>query len=634
MIFHSLSLRLSHLRGLLTGLLLSGFWLSGPAQTSLNVTNFNACGDAVQTFANTISNSVSVVVPSASFTSTDVGKVFELFGVGTPTTGGNYQDLVATIAGVVNGTTVILSQSPSVTTNKVYCIYGTQNTTAFQAAIDAAGSNTVINIPVGNYLLIPPPQLGASFGAWYLSSLVLTKGGIHFLGAGQTNTILTGCGAWQLLSNNVTGVVQTYRGFLFVSPGYILTNNSPLIFDRLTMDGGLQHGFYGARSQPASTVDGSGWDETHDAFVDATGTPRQNYTAFVNCQFQHWRGEMLKTVGNAQNGLLVVSNCVFMDGQATALNMYAQHTVENCVFTNMFQVEEYYQLYNTSGPSFFQNNQVLGGIGVAINGGTGTNQPYTISNNVFYVTGTYGILTTPGDNLFVFNNQFAGTNSGYGIGLGVSGYQGYCINSNIWIAGNSFSNICPIYFSGAANGPNAIADVVVSNNTAVGNNNFEWGDPSMVSTNVWFAGNDASTERFSQAGSGSWFTDAGGNKFAYLQANGTWTQTNDASYYILCYGQNPNFQTPDAGSAAAYYLDTTGCLGQCVVGSILNVTNNSVNGYSLPVYYQTDSTNNPIGTPVMLPAGTAKSFLWNGAAWTTNSSLIQLLPPTNLRIGP
>ena len=392
-----------------------------------------------------------------------------------------------------------------------------------QAAINAAGTNAVINIPGGNYLLIPPQQLGSPFTAWYMSALVITNGGITFSGAGASKTTLTGCGAWQIFVNGITGRNdgETYRGFLFVVPS--ISNTNPVVFENLTMDGGVQHGFYGSREQPANTVNGQGWDETHDAFIDATGTPRINYMALINCQFQHWRGEMLKSVGSATNGFLLITNCVFNDGQATALNIYPQQLVEDCVFTNLFEVEEYYQLYNICGPSFFINNQIQYCRGIAINGGADFNSAYVISNNTFNLVGQIALLTAPGDNVYFQNNEVLDTGyGGYGAMLGVTGFQPG--TSQLGFFGNSilFGSVEEIFtrtlrqflVAGDAYG-NAVQDVTVSNNVLLNPSlsvSFGQQYNSSYCTNIVFVKNSGG-KLSSCAANSLWFIDAGSNSF-------------------------------------------------------------------------------------------------------------------------
>src|SRR5580698_5262522 len=88
---------------------LLSFPLPGKAAT-LNVVNFGARGDAIQTLANTVSNSTIVTMASTNqLSAADVGKLIELFGVGPATSPTNNQDLIAFIVSVANGTNVTIS---------------------------------------------------------------------------------------------------------------------------------------------------------------------------------------------------------------------------------------------------------------------------------------------------------------------------------------------------------------------------------------------------------------------------------------------------------------------------------------------------------------------------------------------
>ena len=57
-----------------------------------------------------------------------------------------------------------------------------------------------------------------------------------------------------------------WRGFLFDFRAPI-TNDFPVSFENLTMDGGVQQGNTSIHGIIANTVDGLGWDQTHDAIV-------------------------------------------------------------------------------------------------------------------------------------------------------------------------------------------------------------------------------------------------------------------------------------------------------------------------------------------------------------------------------
>src|SRR5215469_16181141 len=96
-------------------LLFFGMAIPGRAQTTLNVENFGARADAVQFSVNTVSNSTIVSVKGTNiFSSSDVGKVIEIFGAGPwvyygGSTVVTQQDIICTITNVTQGTNLWIS---------------------------------------------------------------------------------------------------------------------------------------------------------------------------------------------------------------------------------------------------------------------------------------------------------------------------------------------------------------------------------------------------------------------------------------------------------------------------------------------------------------------------------------------
>ena len=497
---------------------------SSRAQTTLNVTSYGAVGDAQQVWVSTSAGSPVVAFTNA-LSAADIGKTVELFGVGQTNIGigvnqvnvTNAQDLIAVITNVVGNNAYLSGDIPTSTSNAVYCIYGTNNVNAFAACIAAAPTNVIIYIPHGTispwgttnaYLLIPYCQY-TNFNAlqpglfgpalinlnFYDAGITLSRGGLMFEGDGEGQTILMGEGAWKdqgstNFPNNTIGACV--RGMIFeVLPP--VTNDYPLVFTNLTFDGGLQNGLIGYEGyQPANPVSGIGWDETHCAGIDGPegapwlplGTTYNSLKIFSSCEFRHFRGEIVKGIsgGFGQDpATILVTNCVFWDGNGTAFNYNFAHTIADCTFSNMYQVEEFYLAYPTNAPSWFINNYTTNCAHafVALNGGTSTNQPYYISNNIFASSGWLtpsanfggqldGIITTPACNVTIANNQFICSNYTICIDLGAPGAQGYFANSNIWITGNTFYNpYFMVALFGAAPGPTngwLIENVVISNN--------------------------------------------------------------------------------------------------------------------------------------------------------------------------
>lgn len=357
--------------------------LSSQAQTVLNVTNFGARGDAVSIVVNTVSNS-TLVTTTSSHSSGDIGKTIELFGAGPLGTSTNHQDLLATITNIVNGTNLYLSIAAHASFNGCSGYYGTNNAAAFQACINAAPSNSIINIPNGSYLIIGSQAMNPSFAMSSpfdtYPSITIQKGGLTLQGQSRSNTVLLGCGAWQLKGSNV------YRGHMFGLVGPV-TNNGPLIFNNLTMDGGVPQGYTGYLGWPASTANGDGWDVTHDAVLDEGTPPLHADKTFMNCTITRWRGEQFKSVVANWDGQITISNCSFTEGDASGINFSFSHNIENCYFADLAEAMEFYQGY-CSNICYFQNSVItnMAGALMAINGSQigSPNPTYNIIGNSFF----------------------------------------------------------------------------------------------------------------------------------------------------------------------------------------------------------------------------------------------------------
>jgi hypothetical protein len=469
---------------------------------TLNVTNYGAKGDAVQLLAATVSNSTTILLnPSNALSSGDVGKVIELFGAGAVTTGSNHQDFAGFIIAVTNGTNVTISAQAGLTRTSVPCTIGTQNAAAFQHCIDACqGTNTVVLIPAGSYLLVPPLFLDPGFVMSSAATLAFTiniqKGGIHLLGDQDGSTRLLGNGAWALKGAYVQ------RGIMFGCIGPV-TNDAPLLFENLTMDGGVQVGNQHCNgANPASVTDGSEWDITHDAVVDSGRPPLHAYKAFVNCRFVHWRGEMVKSVVGGPDGLIQVTNCAFIDGNASGFNFTFTHNINNCLFSNLLMAMEFYEGYMT-GASTFENSTVTNAVNAIVIVGALTNHvepPYMIRSNTLS-SSKYGILFSPVRNLTVIGNQFC--NTPIGIGSDSYAYQGTDCNSNILVDGSD--------------GADLVENMTWLTNTALGCGRFATGYG--WSTNVAFLGNTSLAQNNQQGGlfgaqlTGQYFIDDPSNAF-------------------------------------------------------------------------------------------------------------------------
>jgi hypothetical protein len=470
-----------HIRIFAVCFLLSAFCLSGKSQTELNVKDFGATGDAVRFTVSTVSNSTVVSVAGTNtFSSSDVGKVIEVFGAGpwayfrgAPVV--TQQDIVCLITKVSDGTNLSLSVPCGWTTNAL-CIVGTNNAPAFQAAINAASklvgrhktTNVTINIPAGTYLMVSPFVLNPKYAMSSISdthpALTVSSGGITFLGESPSDTILMGCGAGMehLVHANLSWISPNYapcvpmRDTLVICQGPVAHNKYPLVFENLTFDGGVINGMQSYNYWTPIQANGEGWDTTHHAVADFDGdqTAQMNQVkVFTNCVFQHWRGEMLICwTGCIPDAFNDIANCVFQDGNATADNMYYGQHVHGCTFNGLGKVMEYYQ-GNANLPMVFENNlwtniapnnhYALTIVGATVNA---TPPDFTIRNNVFHdETGVNAIQFSPAANVSIVSNTFYASGGVVFTSAGVQPANGTAIPvmTNFLIACNHFIGCNP-----------------------------------------------------------------------------------------------------------------------------------------------------------------------------------------------
>jgi hypothetical protein len=602
-------------------LVTAGLPAPGRAQTNtLNVLDFGARGDAVQTFATTVKNSsIVLLAPTNSLSAADIGKIIELFGVGSPTTGTNNQDLVAKILGVTTGTNITISIPAGRSATNINCTIGTQNAQAFQSCINACqGTNSVVQVPPGRYLLIPPQVLDATYvmpnAAVINYAMSITNGGITFLGTDPSTCILLGNGAWVLSGGSVQ------RGAL-VSILTRGTNDFPLICQNLTFDGGISMGNQHNIGGPANPVDGSGWDITHTAMVDWGPPPVLTTKRFINCVFTHWRGEMVKSVIAGVDGFVQVTNCAFIDGDGSGFNFNFTHQISGCLFSNLFMAMEFYEGY-MQGNSVFENSTITNVTNAIVLVGALTNrvQPsYTIRSNTIAPT-KFGILFSPVQNLTVTGNQFFGGE--IGIGSDDYAYQGTAINSNILVQSNTFTGTA-YCLNIASSGQDRVINMSWQANTA-------WGCPRFAngygwSSNVTFIGNKSRALNGQQGllwgaqMTGQYFIDDPSNEFptniTYLNYD---SLTKTVSYAL---GMRQLITTECPNGVAI--LDSSHPQ-QIPSGAILNV---ACNGTSTVLLYASSSS--PLANPMTLKPGDSVVFQWLHGAWTLSG-----VPPkpVNLRV--
>ncbi len=116
----------------------------------INVLNYGAKGDAKILSDGVTNGTTTFTSATAAFTSTavDGGKLIRITGAA-----GSSNDLITTIASVTNSTTVVLTVGASTTASGLAFEYGTNNTTAIQAAANAVPTTGgVLYFPLGYYI--------------------------------------------------------------------------------------------------------------------------------------------------------------------------------------------------------------------------------------------------------------------------------------------------------------------------------------------------------------------------------------------------------------------------------------------------------------------------------------------------
>ena len=346
---------------------------------SLDVMVEGAHGDAIVCLASTVGGASSVFIKGTGGTRPKSGMLLLIDAAGAATPGGS-QDYVGRIVRVSGDGSFEVKPLPSTSVTNARAILGSDDAPAFQNCVDRAeGPSTRITVPPGRYLLVPRKLLDPSYVMpspyQTCAALSIRRGGIRFSGKDRKSTVLIACGAWQLKGAYVT------RGQLFECRGPI-RNDGPLIFENLTMDGGVTQGRQNFRGFPARTTDGAGWDVTHDAVMDTGNAPLHRFKAFRNCSFLHWRGEMLKSVSDWNAGFVEVTGCRFKDGNASAFNLSFSHRIDGCRFSQLDMAMEFYE-GRMESPSVFENSTVSDVRGDLVIVGALTNHPapcYSVLN--------------------------------------------------------------------------------------------------------------------------------------------------------------------------------------------------------------------------------------------------------------
>lgn len=582
---------------------------------------------------------------------------------------------VATSTFISSSNSVILTGTPNTTvtativSGMAYCVYGTNNVNPFAACIAACPTNAIVYIPHGTispwgttnaYLLIPyqayTNDSGTIFdGSPYLltaAGMIINRGGLYFEGDGEGQTILMGQGAGkaQLVQGNL---IRGMRAAIVHCAGPV-TNNFPVVFTNMTLDGGMQKGlndeFQG--TQPANWVDSLGWDNDDHAiaYVFAVGAsnpePLWANLTLANCEFHHFRGEMIiNATGTATIENITVTNCVFDDGEATAENIEVACTSANCIYTNLYQIAEFYLAYITNNASWYMNcyGSNLLHAGVVLNGGSPTNQPFYFTNNVTVGAGTNinlsGInnlfATTPASNVKIQNSKFICSNNCSCIVLDEPTPQGSSASSNIWISGNTFYNPFNLFATyGSSLG--TIANVVVSNNVnadaSLWGGNYAVADIFGPITNCLFVDNNFNPPGFATSSSKAGFTSgASGYQYITVATNTTYHygifHFSQVTTDILSYASGPWYQTVYTTPGDAIVLkDFDGAQippgAQMVVD---NTTNGDPSGGIYRIYL-----NSAMSRSIMTTNGQINVFNWSNE-WVQAG---QMLPTATTNYWP
>ena len=298
---------------------------------------------------------------------------------------------------------------------------------------------------------------------------------------------------------------------------------------------------------------------------------------------------------------MTISNSLFYDDNATALNVGFGHNWTTCLFSNMNQVEEFYRDYATSFASTMQNCVITNAGVVALNGSYYGCPTYTIAGNSFYGN-TWALETTPAcDVVFESNNVC----TAQGIAIGVAGYQslfGVC-NSNIVAADNTF-NGCQYAIQVLGNVNNSAENVYFVSNQV--DNAWGIGGGYGWSTNVFVYNNVCSNVgRFDESGlQGQWFLDQSNNY------NGTCLNNSGMVTNVFSYENGRFGNVMAAGGGSALALDDTQP-AKVPAGAIMVISNGDVYQRSYPLYPNAGMT----GTPATLGYKMTATFQWNGHAW-------------------
>ncbi len=568
------------------------------------VTDYGAVADVTSTTVTTTAGSYTATTASGLGAGA-INKIINIYGGGAPTDSNHRLDLVAQITNV-SGTTISLNRPAGYSTNSAVAYYGTCSSTGFQSAINLAGVGDTVAVPAGSYLVIPPVwntnwlQGTTRFNE---SAVTISKSGISIVGT--STPILVGNGAFQLTLDG-----SVYRGHMFNLAGPFTNGmSSKLTIDGFTMDGKVAVGRTSDQGFPANVVTGDGWDITHDAiWVGGSALPFATNTAILNCNFQNWRGEMLKSSLDERTGdLYGITNCVFRNGNASGNNIQFGHSISGCTFTNLDIAMESYMSTPTV-PSYFLNNSVTNcRAGIVIQGALTTRQPtqpYLVANNVFQSTDA-SVGVGPSENLTIRSNYFH--SQLYGLQTGISGGQGNVTISNIVFVGNVASNLETYIL--IASGKN----MYITNNFLKGGyGSSHFGDQQILggSSNIWYVGNSAVSVRSGLE------SNPASSMFPWDDPSNNWSAKSEDDFFGTTNGINYAAGRPhqlnDLHANTKLWLVNTNAAA-IPVGAQLVITNSEGADHTI---YLAPTATSPLAT---IANGSYLTAYWSGSSWSTNA---------------
>lgn len=629
--------------------------------STYNLTDYGGKGDAIGRGFNVTVNvtSNSPIVTGHTFVSGDVGKDIEIFYVGMQTNGmaaypvaqnvTNNMDFVGYIYAVNGGNAYVTSSptyytsvTPQLTTNGAVCIYGTSCTLAMSNVLNASMSDTNVTIvlPLGTNLFLPYFNNSSSY-AW--QSITLHRGGYTFTGGDgtKTNTIMLSRGAWQ----NIPGGLASYTGYPFRGMLFLInspvTTNYPLYIENMTLDGGVQNGwtpYSGVAIDPRS---GLGWDQQHSALVtedsgsEPTGSSASmNNIILTNLDVTHWRGEEAKYIDQNTNVNWTIVNCIFEDGNATALNLHPGGIFISNIFGTvngpLFQLFEFSQIWYTNSCLFAWNTvSNITGNGLAINGSVPFAAPILLaSNRMWFNSANNGCELFPANDVSLLHNEIHGAdNLASAFILGDTGVGRTFYNSNIVIALNTVScdasnsanfsdtgNNLGTFVSFGTGGLGASDFLTVTGNTVTAStiqNILGQGTPS---TNTIY-GNNTVIDGSAQ------FNMDNGNPMVLIQTNNFYTPliyNGAGASNLVDYGRNgPTVISSRFASAGEkFYLEDDN-YSKLPAGAVMTVSNAADASLSIIVASQSE----PLMTNGIAP-GQIWTYYWHPELtpeqWTTN----------------